>query len=173
MNWRCSLPTGLCLWHRPESAKFKSFLFQSQALHFTKCPRAWRTSFQHQRQHSNQSGLIGSWRSFKAVDGPSGWFSHNVCTILRENGFETLVEGIMEDCDQNHRENHRPTTDQRQNGEFLIKFSRKFAENYFPFRSSSKILPTMPRILLQTPKSRTWADFSRLTLHRSKMLRAL
>lgn len=23
----------------------------------------------------------------------------------------------MEDCDQNHRENHRPSTDQRQNGE--------------------------------------------------------
>lgn len=26
----------------------------------------------------------------------------------------------MEDCDTNHRENHRPAADQRQNGEFLF-----------------------------------------------------
>lgn len=39
------------------------------------------------------------------------------------------------------------------------------------FRSSSKISPTMPKISLRTPKSRTWDGFSRLTSRRSKTWR--
>jgi MUN domain len=39
-------------------------------------------------------------------------------------------------------------------------------------RLSSKISRTTPRILLQTPKSKTWVDFLKLTFPPSKMLKA-
>lgn len=107
---------------KEKSANNLFLLSQFETVHFTKCPWAWWKALQHQGKRTSEGGIDGSRRSAETSDGPSGWFSHNVCTILRENGFETLVEGIMEDCDQNHRENHRLAADQRQNGEKEIHF---------------------------------------------------